>query len=79
MLPVPMMGCWSPYVVDIEDQTLFVMDPCETLVYDNEMRIKHEDNAELVLDGLHKCIQANIAGWYVLSTGWKITSRQLRD
>lgn len=52
---------------------MLVMDPCETTVDDDEMRIKHDNNAELVLNGLRKWIHANIAGWYVPATGWKIT------
>lgn len=71
MLPVPMMGGWSPYVVDVEDRTLFVMDPCETSVYDDEMCITHEEIAELVLDGLRKCMQVNIAGCYVVHYIWE--------
>ena len=30
MLPVSMMESWSLYVVDVEERTLLVMDPCET-------------------------------------------------
>ncbi|XBH73573.1 hypothetical protein VPH35_100659 [Triticum aestivum] len=63
MLPVPFMESWSLYVVDVEERTLLVMDPCETSEPINEMRYKHEDNANFILAGLRRCIHENIAGW----------------
>lgn len=60
-------------VVDIEERMLMVMDPCEKNVEDDEMCIKHEDNAKLVIKDLRISIHANIAGWHVPATGWKIT------
>ncbi|XBH69524.1 hypothetical protein VPH35_097374 [Triticum aestivum] len=69
MLPVPFMESWSLYVVDVEERTLLVMDPCETSEPINEMRYKHEDNANFILAGLRRCIHENIAGWYVPAQG----------
>lgn len=73
MLPIPMMNSWSLYVVDTEEKTLLVMDPCETSSPKEVMKAKHEDNATLILEGLRRCIHANIAGWYVPSQGWRIS------
>lgn len=72
MLPVPMDNSWSLYVVDVEEKTLLVMDPCETSNPQEVMKHKHEDNANIILEGLRRCIHANIAGWYVPSQGWRV-------
>lgn len=72
MLPVPYMNSWSLYVVDVEEKTLLVMDLCETSKAEEVMKLKHEDNANIVLEGLRRCIHANIAGWYVPSQGWRV-------
>lgn len=71
MLPVPMMDSWSLYVVDVE-KTLLVMDPCETSEPIEEIRYKHEDNANFILDGLRRCIHVNVSGWHVPAQGWTI-------
>lgn len=71
MLPVPMMDSWSLYVVDVE-KTLLVMDPCETSEPIEEIRYKHEDNANFILDGLQCCIHVNISGWHVPAQGLTI-------
>lgn len=72
MLPVPYMNSWSLYVVDVEEKTLLVMDPCETFKDEDDMKLKHKDNANIILEGLRRCFHANIAGWYVRSQGWKV-------
>lgn len=72
MLPIPMMESWSLYVVDVEEQTLLVMDPCETSEPIEEMQYKHEDNAHFILAGLRRCIHENFPGWYVPAQGWRI-------
>lgn len=72
MFPVPMMDSWSLYVVDVEERTLLGMDPCETSEPPEEMQYKHEDNANIILEGLRRCIHANIPGWHVPSHGWSV-------
>lgn len=79
MLPVPMMDGWSLYVVDVEEMTLLVRDPCEASEPIEEMWYKHEDSANLILDGLQWCVHASVAGgafwlWIgQLSTMWGCT------
>ncbi|XP_037489421.1 uncharacterized protein LOC119368202 [Triticum dicoccoides] len=72
MLPVPMMGSWSLYVLDVEERALLVMDPCETSEPIQEMQYRHEDNANFILAGLHRCIHKNIPGWHVPAKGLRI-------
>lgn len=72
-LPVRMMGGFSFYVVDIEERNLLVMDPTETSIVDDEMRVKHEANAHLVLRGLRRCIRALFADWYIPPGAWSVT------
>ena len=47
-----MMDGYSFYVVYVEERNLLVMDPTETSVHNDEMKLKHEGNAYLVLEGL---------------------------
>ncbi|KAM3354275.1 hypothetical protein ACQJBY_025127 [Aegilops geniculata] len=72
MLPVPMMESRSLYVVHVEEKTLLVADPCDTSEPEEEVRYKHEDNPNFILEGLHRCIHENFAGWYVPADGWRI-------
>ncbi|XBI66629.1 hypothetical protein VPH35_046162 [Triticum aestivum] len=72
MLPVPMMDSYSLYVVDVEERTLLVMDPCETSEPMSEVQYKHEDNANFILARLRRCIHENIPGWYIPAQGWTI-------
>lgn len=62
MLPVPMMDSWSLYVVDVEERTLLAMDPCETSEPEEEMRYKHEDNANFVLEGFDDASMKTLLG-----------------
>lgn len=48
------------------------MDPWETSEPIEEMRYKHEDNANIILEGLRRCIHANIPGWHVPYQGWSV-------
>ena len=72
MLPVPYHNSWSLYVVDVDEKTLLVMDPCETSNGEDAMKLKHEDNANHIIEGLRRCIHDNIAGWYVPAQGWRV-------
>ncbi|XP_044402037.1 uncharacterized protein [Triticum aestivum] len=56
-LPVPLMDGFSFYVVEVEEKTLVVLDPAETSIHDDEMSIKHEDNATLVLKTLRTVLR----------------------
>uniref|UniRef100_A0A3B6RQ32 Ubiquitin-like protease family profile domain-containing protein n=1 Tax=Triticum aestivum TaxID=4565 RepID=A0A3B6RQ32_WHEAT len=72
MLPVPYHNSWSLYVVDVDEKTLLVKDPCETSNGEDAMKLKHEDNANHIIEGLRRCIHENIAGWYVPAQGWRV-------
>ncbi|EMS54455.1 hypothetical protein TRIUR3_25792 [Triticum urartu] len=53
-------------------KNLLVIDPCETSEPIEEIRYKHEDNANFILDGLRRCIHVNMPGWHVPAQGWTI-------
>ena len=48
-LPAPMMDGFSFYVVDVAKRTLLGINPAETSIHDDEMSVKHEGKANLVL------------------------------
>ena len=68
-----MMEGFSFYIVDIEERNLLVKDPAETSIHDDEMRAKHELNANLVLRGLWRYIRAHFAVWYCPDDDWSVT------
>ena len=41
-----MMDGYSFYVVDVEEWNLLVMDPTETSVHNDKMKLKHEGNTQ---------------------------------
>ncbi|XBH72988.1 hypothetical protein VPH35_100170 [Triticum aestivum] len=59
------MDGFSFYVVEVEEKTLVVLDPAETSIHDDEMSIKHEDNATLVLKTLRT------DSWIYLGHYWR--------
>ncbi|KAM3244998.1 hypothetical protein ACQJBY_056374 [Aegilops geniculata] len=66
------MDGFSFYVVDVEDKTLVVMDLAETSIHDDEMSVKHEANATLVLKTLRTVLRTHFADWDVPELGWRI-------
>ncbi|KAE8803382.1 hypothetical protein D1007_20732 [Hordeum vulgare] len=72
-LHVPMMGGFSFYVVEVEERSLLIMDPVGTSIHDDEMCVKHEVNAHLVLRGLQRILREHFADWYIPEDGWKVS------
>lgn len=70
MLPLEFLGSWSLYVVDTEHKHLLVMYPTMTTEGSDLMRAKHEENAELVLHGLNRCIHENLPDGEISGDAW---------
>ncbi|KAI5000619.1 hypothetical protein ZWY2020_005208 [Hordeum vulgare] len=45
----------------------------ETSIHDDEMCVKHEGNAHIVLSGLRRILREHFADWYIAEDGWKVS------
>jgi hypothetical protein len=65
LLPVQLYDGWSLYVVDVAKRHMLVMDPSETSEPGHEVRNKHKDNADKVINGLREAVHECFDDWVI--------------